>query len=277
MRRYASRPDPLIVSARAHRRSGGRFGSALHQVRYPARLSHLSPQKQMTMEETKPELAQALEWIKRAAENGYADAQFELGRACEDGRGVPQNWAQAANWYRKAAEQGHARAQCALALLIELGRCPPSAAGESIKWFRSAAAQGYAEAEYQLALLHAKGLAGEQQFAEAAEWYQRAAEQGHARAQMGLGSLYFLGLGVLQDYVQAHMWLNLAAASLPRGRELDQALELRNRVGKLLGPEALVEAHRLARAWQARHRTATAAGLDPVERAAAALQDSKAT
>jgi TPR repeat protein len=32
----------------------------------------------------------------------------------EDGRGVPQNDAEAVQWYRKAAEQGHAKARANL-------------------------------------------------------------------------------------------------------------------------------------------------------------------
>ena len=38
-------------------------------------------------------------------------AQFALGDMYDNGWGVPQDHAKAANWYRKAAEQGDAKAQ----------------------------------------------------------------------------------------------------------------------------------------------------------------------
>lgn len=213
--------------------------------------------------QTKPDLKDAVEWIRRAAESGYADAQCELGHAFEEGRGLPKNVAEAARWYRKAADQGNASAQTAIGRLTELGEGAVANLTEALGWYRKAAEQGHAEGQYRLAQLHAKGAAGQQHFAEAANWYRRSAEQGYAAAQVALGSLYMLGLGVLQDYVQAHMWLNLAAAKLPAGRELDQALELRNRVAKLLTPAALVEAQRLARDWDVRYQRSTSISLDP--------------
>ena len=45
------------------------------------------------------------------AGHGDADAQYELGIMYAEGRGVPQNDAVAFAWYRQAAEQGVAEAQ----------------------------------------------------------------------------------------------------------------------------------------------------------------------
>ena len=42
---------------------------------------------------------------------GYANAQYNLGLAYDNGQGVPQDDAQAVAWFRKAAEQGDANAQ----------------------------------------------------------------------------------------------------------------------------------------------------------------------
>jgi TPR repeat protein len=43
------------------------------------------------------------------AESGDAAAQFELGRAYEDGKGVPQDDDRAVEWFRKAASRGKLR------------------------------------------------------------------------------------------------------------------------------------------------------------------------
>ena len=45
------------------------------------------------------------------AEQGNADAQYNLGVMYDNGQGVRQDYAEAARWYRKAAEQGNAKAQ----------------------------------------------------------------------------------------------------------------------------------------------------------------------
>ena len=54
---------------------------------------------------------QAAIWYRRAAERGHAEAQFALGLAYEDGRGVPQDMREALSWYQKAADQGHMTAK----------------------------------------------------------------------------------------------------------------------------------------------------------------------
>ena len=57
--------------------------------------------------------ARAAAWYRKAAGEGDAMAQFNLGWMYDYGRGVAQDDAQAVAWYRKAAEQGDARAQVA--------------------------------------------------------------------------------------------------------------------------------------------------------------------
>src|SRR6266478_4195631 len=46
-----------------------------------------------------------------AANRGYIEAQYMVGRMYDDGRGVLQDYNQAVPWYRKAADQGNALAQ----------------------------------------------------------------------------------------------------------------------------------------------------------------------
>jgi len=52
-----------------------------------------------------PDDAQAVEWYRKAADQGHGYAQYRLGEMYRDGRGIPQDKAQAAVWFRKAAEQ----------------------------------------------------------------------------------------------------------------------------------------------------------------------------
>ena len=49
-------------------------------------------------------------------------AKFSLGDCLEEGRGVAKDEAQAVEWYRKAAAQGYADAEYNLGLCLELGK-----------------------------------------------------------------------------------------------------------------------------------------------------------
>jgi TPR repeat protein len=48
-------------------------------------------------------------------------AQFNRGNEYWYGNGVPQDYAQAANWFRKSAEQGYAEAQYHLGQMLAIG------------------------------------------------------------------------------------------------------------------------------------------------------------
>jgi TPR repeat protein len=57
---------------------------------------------------------EAVDWLIRAAEAGYAQAEFSLGDSYEYGEGVPRDSDQAQFWYARAAEHGHEKARSRL-------------------------------------------------------------------------------------------------------------------------------------------------------------------
>jgi hypothetical protein len=50
--------------------------------------------------------AKAVKWYRKAAEQGSASSQSNLGSMYFNGQGVTQNYVKAVKWWRKAAEQG---------------------------------------------------------------------------------------------------------------------------------------------------------------------------
>jgi len=56
------------------------------------------------------------------AEQGVAEAQFNLGLMYYNGQGVRQDYAEAVRWYRQAAEQGNAEAQNNLGAMYAIGQ-----------------------------------------------------------------------------------------------------------------------------------------------------------
>ena len=53
---------------------------------------------------------EAARWFRKAADQGNAGAQYNLGIMFAQGHGVAQSDVQAVWWYRKAADQGHVQA-----------------------------------------------------------------------------------------------------------------------------------------------------------------------
>jgi hypothetical protein len=179
------------------------------------------------------------------AEQGDADAQTLLGIMYSEGRGVPQDDAAAAKWIRRAAEQGYADAQHLLGIMYGEGRGVLQDYAAAAKWYRRAAEQGNAGAQYNLGVMYYQGRGVPQDDAAAAKWYRLAAEQDYASAQRNLGVMYYNGQGVPQDYIQAHIWFNLAASEGD-----DKSREVRDLVAKIMTPDQIAEAQRLAREWK---------------------------
>ena len=91
--------------------------------------------------------AAALEEWKPLAEQGYADAQNNLGRMYINSEGVLQDDAEAVRWYRRAAEQGYAIAQNNLGGMYYYGRGVPQDYVQAHLWFSLAATQGNTDAQ----------------------------------------------------------------------------------------------------------------------------------
>ncbi|MCH8497889.1 MAG: sel1 repeat family protein [Marinobacter sp.] len=86
-----------------------------------------------------------LAWLHKAAEQGYAPAQFSLGQAREMGRfGLSRfNFSEALRWYHKAAAQGHPDAMYGLYSIYyhgQRGVITPDEV-EAYKWLTLAAAR----------------------------------------------------------------------------------------------------------------------------------------
>ena len=155
--------------------------------------------------------AEAVEWYRKAAEQGNAWAQIQLGAHYMNGEGVPKDLVKAVEWYRKAAEQGDASAQYSFGLRHYHGDGVVKDEAEAVMWWRKSAEQGNADAQFSLGNCYANGLGVSKDEAEAVEWYRKAAEQGHAGAQNNLGILYENGQGVVKDEAEAMKWYRKSA------------------------------------------------------------------
>jgi len=85
---------------------------------------------------------QAAAWYRKAADQGNASAQNNLGVKYFNGQGVQQDYKEAALWYLKAAEQGNATAQGNLGLMYSKGQGVPYDLVLAHKWLNLAAGAG---------------------------------------------------------------------------------------------------------------------------------------
>jgi TPR repeat protein len=153
---------------------------------------------------------QVFEWYK-AADQGDAVAQYNLGVCYNLAHGIEQNFEQAVYWYTKAAHQGLAEAQNNLGVCYAFGHGIGKNFKQAVHWYKKAADQGHAEAQHNLGICYYLGHGIGQNFEQAFEWYTKAAHQGYAKAQYDLGVCYEFGHGIGQNFEQAFEWYTKAA------------------------------------------------------------------
>lgn len=95
----------------------------------------------------------------------------------------------AMKWFRLAANQGHAEAQYNLGVMYDTGDGVPQSFKEAVKWYRRAADRGYAKAQFNLGSMYIDGLGVAQSYKTAKKWLRRAADQGIPNAPRLLTAL----------------------------------------------------------------------------------------
>ena len=115
---------------------------------------------------------------------------------------------------RKAANLGYAPAEFYLAKLYEDGQSGLTKdLNEARRWTQRAAEAGDRKAMHNLALYYFEGTGGQKNLTQAAQWFRRAADLGLVDSQYNLGRLYEEGFGVSQNPAEAYKWYLIAARS----------------------------------------------------------------
>ena len=95
--------------------------------------------------------------IRAGADKGDAKARYELGRAFFSGSlGVAKDDAEAVKWFRKAAEQNYADAQYNLGVCYDSGEGVAKDEIEAYKWWLLAAGHGNDDAKYNITIVENK-------------------------------------------------------------------------------------------------------------------------
>ena len=122
--------------------------------------------------------------VKKAANLGYAPAQFYLAKLYEaGGAGLKKDPVEARTWTERAAEGGDQKAMHNLALYYFEGTGGPKNSTLAAQWFHRAADLGLVDSQYNLARLYEEGFGVSQNPAEAYKWYLIAARAGDAESR----------------------------------------------------------------------------------------------
>ena len=87
--------------------------------------------------------SEAVIWFEKAALQGHAKAQFNLGYCYKYARGISQNLQLAVYWFTEAAKQGNYHAQYNLGYCYEKEEGVSKKLSEALKWYEKSAEQGY--------------------------------------------------------------------------------------------------------------------------------------
>jgi len=165
--------------------------------------------------------AEGLYWLRRAAEQGNPEAEYELAR-----RLLRDDPKAALQWFERAANRDHDKAQFELGEMYRRGNGDPPGVNDL----------------------------------KAAKWYLLAAERGNSSAQAKIGEMFYSGTGTPEDFVKAYIWLNLAAAQFSQYPALKNSnkrlVQLRDTAAARLTPEQISEAQRLSLQWHPQHSSA---------------------
>ena len=139
--------------------------------------------------------------MKPLAEQGDADAQYNLAHMYRKGAGVMQDNVEALKWFRAAAEQGEPSAQTTVGVYYDNGEVVNQDHEAAETWFRLGATGGDAHGQYKLGQLYEFGRGLPKSIFMASMWYSVAAVNQHEVATEWRDDLF--GMMTDDDVVKA--------------------------------------------------------------------------
>ncbi|HEV3074587.1 MAG TPA: hypothetical protein VHB47_09240 [Thermoanaerobaculia bacterium] len=250
-------------------RALGEAPQTIAELRHAAESGDARAQFSLAMKLWRPGTAspEALEWCRKAAEQGYLPAQIEMAITYQTGMdGVTANQAAALFWHRRAAEQGFVDSQLFVGDAYAEGKGVTRDDAEAVSWYLMALGRGDGWAEYELGRMIEAGRGVAKDEGKAAQLYRTAADLNQPLAQLALARLQVQGSSIVRNPTCAYLWYSLvvkygdkvrkllpppkpgAAEPNPILLPLEQAAEERDALARTLTPSELAEGKRLAAA-----------------------------
>lgn len=148
----------------------------------------------------------AVDLLQKAADQGHLAANLDLGVLLLEGTRVARDVARALPLLERAAGAGEPRAEYALGRAYTTGEGPESDSAKGIALIQRAAAKRLPAAEYAMGFAHTQGIGVGVDDVKAFAWFQRSAAQGYADAMFAVGNAYANGYGVGKSPTKADEW-----------------------------------------------------------------------
>ena len=157
--------------------------------------------------------AQALVWLRKAAEQKHSDAIYTLAIHYYNGELIEKNYKKARLLFEQAAAAGIDTANTNLGIIYEQGLGTTPSLSRAKQHYQSAAEAGEPYAENELGRL----LMEEHKYQLALQWLQKSAGQNIAQAKYNIGLMKEYGLGTARDKQAAFLlYEEAAAAQIPK-------------------------------------------------------------
>lgn len=149
--------------------------------------------------------------IQTLAESGDAEAQYRLGLAYYEGKGVAVDEKLAALWLKRAAQQNHPQGTFKFSDCLYYGVGIPKNLAKAFEFALVAAKLGNVDGMNSVAYAYQHGEGTDADPVLSTFWYRQAAERGQPDAQNSLGTAYECGRGVEVNEAEATLWYRKSA------------------------------------------------------------------
>jgi hypothetical protein len=197
----------------------------VQQNKKPERIESVVPEfiGDATLEENRTLARGNIATIRVQAEKGLASSQYNLGRMYELGIKVPIDKTQALAWYKKAALQGYPDAEYRLAIALLYGSAAMRDERRGKKWLAAAAKHDHPVAKNLFANFVDESGARHHNTSIVVNWYMERALAGEAEAALRLGRIFEHGWGATVNTREARSWYK--RASLLGAQQADEYLQ----------------------------------------------------
>ena len=211
--RYYEKGDEDLIAPQPQKaetiwETGAKLGYPIHQHIYAKDLAQAGRE------------AEALEWHKKAAENGEKESWYFVGRAYEEGKVVPQDCAYAARCYEKGPADSIGCCNRLGALLFD-GKGVPQDYVRAVELLTKAFDQDNKWGIVYLAKAYFNGLGVQKDYVRARTFLEKVTWVSEEAYYM-LGVIYARGLGVSRDIKKGAEYLQKAGSLPEAGEELSR-------------------------------------------------------
>lgn len=174
---------------------------------------------------------EALEWYKKSADGGNADAMYQISMMHRDGNGPKRDDAEHLKWLHMAADAGHAQSQLILGNMYRDGIKVDSDEKKAFYWYENAAKNNNLDAIYQVAMMCREGKGTEKNTDRSNEWLKLYFKHGLFRQINTLADSFSHSKNGVYDLDIGAKWYSVNAAHNNSESEYQVALLTMNEGG----------------------------------------------